>query len=309
MNSEMTTPTNSTAPQQGTRPASRWNAYWRLMRFDRPIGILLLLWPTWWALLLAGGGWPTARNALIFTAGVVIMRAAGCVMNDIADRDFDPHVERTRQRPLASGELQLQQALGLFFVLMAIAFLLVLLTNALTIKLALVGALLASTYPFFKRFTHVPQVVLGIAFGWGITMAFAAETGAVPALAWWLLATNTVWSVIYDTEYAMVDREDDLAVGIKSTAILFGRFDVPAIAVLMVGMVALLALVGAQAGLGWPWYLGLAVAAALFSWQLVAIRRRERDACFRAFMNNNWVGFALFVGLLLHYLAAGAYSV
>jgi len=291
------------------RPASRWNAYWRLMRFDRPIGILLLLWPTWWALLLAGGGWPTARNALIFTAGVVIMRAAGCVMNDIADRDFDPHVERTRQRPLASGELQLQQALGLFFVLMAIAFLLVLLTNALTIKLALVGALLASTYPFFKRFTHVPQVVLGIAFGWGIPMAFAAETGAVPALAWWLLATNTVWSVIYDTEYAMVDREDDLAVGIKSTAILFGRFDVPAIAVLMVGMVALLALVGAQAGLGWPWYLGLAVAAALFSWQLVAIRRRERDACFRAFMNNNWVGFALFVGLLLHYLAAGAYSV
>jgi len=309
MNSEMTTPTNSTAPQQGMRPASRWNAYWRLMRFDRPIGILLLLWPTWWALLLASGGWPTARNALIFTAGVVIMRAAGCVMNDIADRDFDPHVERTRQRPLASGELQLKQALGLFFVLMVIAFLLVLMTNALTVKLALVGALLASTYPFFKRFTHAPQVVLGIAFGWGIPMAFAAETGAVPALAWWLLAINTVWSVIYDTEYAMVDREDDLAVGIKSTAILFGRFDVPAIAVLMVGMIALLGVVGAEAGLGWPWYLGLAVAAALFGWQLVTIRQREREACFRAFMNNNWVGFALFVGLLLHYFAAGAYSV
>jgi len=304
----MTTPTHTTAPETRFRRASRWNAYWRLMRFDRPIGILLLLWPTWWALLLAGGGRPTVRNALIFTAGVVVMRAAGCVMNDIADREFDPHVERTRQRPLASGELRLKQALGLFLVLMSIAFLLVLLTNALTIKLALVGALLASSYPFFKRFTHVPQVVLGIAFGWGIPMAFAAEIGSVPALAWWLLAINTVWSVIYDTEYAMVDREDDLAVGIKSTAILFGRFDVPVIAVLMVGMIALLGVVGAQAGLGWPWYLGLAVAAVLFSWQLVTIRQRERDACFRAFMNNNWVGFALFLGLLLHYFAAGAYS-
>jgi 4-hydroxybenzoate polyprenyltransferase len=303
----MTTPTSSTDPQQGPRPASRWNAYWRLMRFDRPIGILLLLWPTWWALLLAGGGRPSVKNALIFTAGVVVMRAAGCVMNDIADRDFDPHVERTRQRPLASGELQLKQALRLFLVLMAIAFLLVLLTNALTIKLALVGALLASSYPFFKRFTHIPQVVLGIAFGWGIPMAFAAENGSVPALAWWLLLVNTVWSVIYDTEYAMVDREDDLAVGIKSTAILFGRYDVPVIAVLMVGMLALLAMVGIQAGLEWPWYLGLAFAGALFGWQLVTIRRREREACFRAFMNNNWVGFVLFLGLLLHYLLAGVY--
>jgi 4-hydroxybenzoate polyprenyltransferase len=307
MNCEMTKPANSTAPQPGPRPASRWNAYWRLMRFDRPIGILLLLWPTWWALLLAGGGRPSVRNALIFTAGVVIMRAAGCVMNDIADRDFDPHVERTRQRPLASGELQLKQALGLFLLLMTIAFLLVLLTNALTIKLALVGAVLASSYPFFKRFTHVPQVVLGIAFGWGIPMAFAAENGMVPALAWWLLLVNTVWSVIYDTEYAMVDREDDLAVGIKSTAILFGRYDVPVIALLMAGMTALLAMVGVQAGLGWPWFLGLAVAAALFGWQLLTIRQREREACFRAFMNNNWVGFALFSGLLLHYLVAGAY--
>jgi len=303
----MTTPTNSIDPQQVPRPANRWDAYWRLMRFDRPIGILLLLWPTWWALLLAGGGRPSVRNALIFTAGVVVMRAAGCVMNDIADRDFDPHVERTRQRPLASGELQLKQALGLFGVLMTIAFLLVLLTNALTIKLALVGALLASSYPFFKRFTHVPQVVLGIAFGWGIPMAFAAENGAVPALAWWLLLVNTVWSVIYDTEYAMVDREDDLAVGIKSTAILFGHYDVPVIAVLMVVMLALLATVGIHAGLGWPWYLGLALAAALFGWQLVTIRQREREACFRAFMNNNWVGFVLFLGLLLHYLVAGAY--
>lgn len=308
MNSAMMTPTETTTPRTRSGNANRWSAYWRLMRFDRPIGILLLLWPTWWALLLAGGGRPSVRNALIFTAGVIVMRAAGCVMNDIADRDFDPHVERTRQRPLASGELQLRQALGLFLALMTSALLLVLLTNALTIKLAFVGALLASSYPFFKRFTHVPQVVLGIAFGWGIPMAFAAENGVVPALAWWLLAVNTLWSVIYDTEYAMVDREDDLAVGIKSTAILFGRYDVPVIAVLMAGMIGLLATVGMQAGLGWPWYLGLAVAAALFSWQLVTIRARERDACFRAFMNNNWVGFALFLGVFLHYIVAGAYS-
>lgn len=308
MNRDMTTPTQTTSRETNPGRASRWNAYWRLMRFDRPIGTLLLLWPTWWALLLAGSGRPSVKNALIFTAGVVVMRAAGCVMNDIADRNFDPHVERTRLRPLAAGELQLKHALGLFFVLMTVAFLLVLLTNALTVKLALVGALLASSYPFFKRFTHVPQVVLGIAFGWGIPMAFAAENGSVPSLAWWLLAVNTVWSVIYDTEYAMVDREDDLAVGVKSTAILFGRYDVPVIGALIVVMTSLLAAIGAYAGLGWPWYLAVGAAAALFGWQLLIIRGRERAACFRAFMNNNWVGFALFLGLLLHFLLRGAYS-
>ena len=284
-----------------------WNAYWRLMRFDKPIGILLLLWPTWWALLLAGAGRPSLGNALIFTAGVVIMRAAGCVMNDIADRDFDPHVERTRSRPLASGEVSLKEALLLFSLLMLTAFLLVLMTNLLTIKLAFLGALLASTYPFFKRFTHVPQVVLGIAFGWGIPMAFAAQTGAVPALAWWLLGVNTIWSVIYDTQYAMVDREDDLAVGVRSTAILFGRLDVPIIAVLMVGMIVLLVFLGGQQQLAWPWYLGVAVSGLLFIGQLWAIRGRERDACFRAFLNNNWVGFAIFLGLFGHFLLSGAY--
>ena len=289
----------------GEPQATKWGAYWRLMRFDRPIGTLLLLWPTWWALLLAGGGRPSVKNALIFTAGVVLMRAAGCVMNDIADRDFDPHVERTRSRPLASGELRLRQAVGLFVVLMLLAFLLVLMTNLLTVKLALVGAALAATYPFFKRFTHLPQVVLGVAFGWGIPMAFAAETGAVPAIAWWLLAVNTLWSVIYDTQYAMVDREDDLAVGIKSTAILFGRRDVPVIAALMAAMIALLVLVGLRVGLGWPWYIGVVAAAALFGRQLYLIRNRERQACFRAFLNNNWVGFLLFLGLLAHYLLAG----
>ena len=285
-----------------------WNAYWRLMRFDKPIGTLLLLWPTWWALLFAGEGRPSLRNTLIFTAGVVLMRAAGCIMNDIADRDFDPHVERTRCRPLAAGELTLRQALTAFVLVMLAAFGLVLLTNALTVKLAFVGALLASTYPFFKRFTHLPQVVLGIAFGWGIPMAFAAETGAVPALAWALLAVNTAWSVIYDTLYAMVDREDDLAVGIKSTAILFGRHDVPIVAALMVAMIGALTAIGLWQGLGWGWYAGVAAAALLFARQIVQVRGRDRDACFRAFLDNNRVGLAIFLGLLLHYALAGAFT-
>lgn len=285
-----------------------WNAYWRLMRFDKPIGTLLLLWPTWWALLFAGGGQPTLKNTLIFTAGVVLMRAAGCVMNDIADRNFDPHVERTRSRPLAAGEVTLRQAIGLFLLLMAIAFGLVLLTNALTVKLAFVGAALASTYPFFKRVTHLPQVVLGLAFGWGIPMAFAAETGAVPVLAWVLLAVNTIWSVIYDTLYAMVDREDDLAIGIKSTAILFGRFDLPIVAALMAVMIALLVGIGYALGLAWGWYAGVAVSAALFMRQIVRARGRDRQACFHAFLNNNWVGCVIFIGLVLQFWQQGAYG-
>ena len=283
-----------------------WGAYWRLMRFDRPIGTLLLLWPTWWSLLIAGNGSPRLRTVLIFTAGVVLMRAAGCVMNDVADRDFDPHVERTRGRPLASGELGLRQALALFLVLMTLAFGLVLLTNALTIKLAFVGALLASTYPFFKRFTHLPQVVLGVAFGWGMVMAFAAETGTVPWPAWWLLGINVVWSVIYDTLYAMVDRDDDLAVGIKSTAILFGRFDLLVVAAFMILMLGLLAGLGYRLGLGWPWYAGVAVATGLFAWQLQQSKSRSREGCFKAFLNNNWVGLFLLLGLAGHYALTGS---
>jgi len=284
-----------------------WNSYWRLMRFDKPIGILLLLWPTWWALLLASAGQPSLKNGLVFTAGVVLMRAAGCVMNDIADRDFDPHVERTRLRPLASGELGLNQAIGTFAVLMILAFLLVMLTNALTIKLAFAGAALALTYPFFKRFTHLPQVVLGIAFGWGIPMAFAAETMAVPWAAWWLLGINTLWSVIYDTLYAMVDREDDMSVGVKSTAILFGRFDILIIGILMTLMITLLACLGYFLGLSWPWFLAVFVALVLFARQLFSARKRDRDACFQAFLNNNWVGLVIVLGLLGHYLLTGAY--
>lgn len=282
-----------------------WNAYWRLMRFDKPIGILLLLWPTWWALLLAGEGHPSLRNILIFTSGVILMRAAGCVMNDIADRKFDPHVERTRLRPLASGELSLRQAAGTFLALMTLAFLLVLLTNALTIKLAFMGAVLAASYPFFKRFTHLPQIVLGIAFGWGIPMAFAAETGQILWPAWWLLAINTVWSVIYDTLYAMVDRDDDLEVGIKSTAILFGRFDLMIVAVLMVLMLIMLAVLGLALEWTWPWYAGLLMAAVLFAWQVFIGRGRDRDACFRAFLNNNWVGLMIFLGLAGHFAMLG----
>jgi len=285
--------------------ASNWNAYWRLMRFDKPIGILLLLWPTWWALLLAGAGHPSLKNILVFTTGVVLMRAAGCVMNDIADREFDPLVERTRQRPLASGELKLGQAVGAFLALMTLAFLLVLLTNALTIKLAFAGAALAASYPFFKRVTHLPQIVLGIAFGWGIPMAFAAETGELPWPAWWLLAINTVWSVIYDTLYAMVDRDDDLAVGIKSTAILFGKNDILIVGLLMMLMILMLSYLGIALGLAWPWYIGLLCAALLFSRQLFNARTRDRDACFRAFLNNNWVGLLVFLGLAGHFAVLG----
>ena len=285
---------------------SNWNAYWRLMRFDKPIGILLLLWPTWWALLLAGSGRPSLKNILIFSTGVVLMRAAGCVMNDIADRKFDPHVERTRLRPLASGELRLGQALGAFLVLMTLAFLLVLQTNGLTIKLAFVGAALAASYPFFKRVTHLPQIVLGIAFGWGIPMAFAAETSAIPWQAWCLLAINTVWSVIYDTLYAMVDRDDDLAVGVKSTAILFGEYDIRIVAILMAVMLGLLVFMGLALELTWPWYLGLLLAAAFFCRQLFRVRGRDRDACFQAFLNNNWVGLVIFLGLLGHFTVSGS---
>ena len=280
----------------------KWNALWRLMRFDRPIGILLLLWPTLWALWIAGDGSPSAKNILIFCTGVVLMRAAGCIMNDVADRDFDPHVERTRCRPLASGELTVRQALVAFFALMLLAFGLVLMTNVLTIKLAFAGALLASTYPFFKRWTHFPQVILGLAFGWGIPMAFAAETGQIASVAWLILLINVIWSVIYDTLYAMVDREDDVSIGLKSTAIMFGRFDLLIIRVLKILMIALLVLLGLKLQFSWPWFAGVASAGVLFARQQYLVRERDRDACFNAFLNNNWVGVAVWTGLLATYL-------
>ena len=277
---------------------SKANALWRLMRFDRPIGILLLLWPTLWALFIAGEGRPSLKNLLIFCTGVVLMRAAGCIMNDIADRDFDPHVERTRCRPLAAGELTVREALIAFLVMMLLAFGLVLMTNALTIKMAFVGAALAASYPFFKRWTHFPQVVLGLAFGWGIPMAFAAENGFVAPVAWLILLINVIWSVIYDTLYAMVDRDDDIAVGLKSTAILFGEYDLLILRVLKILMIVLLFVLGVKLQLAWPWFAGVMVAVALFGWQQKLALKRERDGCFKAFLNNNWVGLAILAGLL-----------
>lgn len=276
----------------------RLDAYWRLMRFDRPIGILLLLWPTLWALWLAAGGLPSLQNLAIFIAGVVIMRAAGCVGNDLADRDIDPHVERTRGRPLAAGELTPGAAKALLAVLMGLAFALVLLTNALTIKLSFIGAALALSYPFFKRYIDLPQVVLGIAFGWSIPMAFAAEAGSVPPLAWALLGINVCYAIIYDTFYAMVDREDDRAIGVRSTALLFGRHDLLVIGLLQALMVGACLALGWFQGWHWPWYAGVAAVAVLFVLQTWSARGRGREACFRAFLANNWVGCTLFLGIV-----------
>jgi len=282
------------------------NRWLRLMRFDRPIGIWLLLWPTAWALIVAGQGRPSVANLLIFAAGVVVMRAAGCVINDYADRDIDPHVERTRQRPLAAGEIAPRQALWLFLGLLGLALLLVLHTNALTVKLALVGAGLAALYPFCKRYTHLPQVVLGAAFGWAVPMAFAAETGQVPAIAWLLFAINLLWTVIYDTEYAMSDREDDLLIGVKSTAILFGEHDRRVLALMQLVMLGLLIWFGLwlwqPAPLAaWPWWLAVLITAILFILQQRKIAGRERQDCFQAFLDNNRVGHSLALGLLLSF--------
>ena len=282
-----------------TGPLGPWL---RLMRFDRPVGLWLLLWPTWWALFFAAGGWPSVKNLIVFTLGVVVMRAAGCVINDYADRSIDPLVERTRNRPLATGELRPEQALMLFAALLSFAFLLVLLTNPLTVLLAFFGAMLAATYPFFKRYTHLPQVVLGMAFGWAVPMAFAAETGRIPEPAWWLLVITLVWVLIYDTQYAMADRAEDLKAGVKSTAILFGRFDVPIIAALMGLMVALLVLFGLRFLAEPAWFTAIAITFLLLQRQLWWIREREPQQCFRAFLNHVWVGFALFIGLFVSVL-------
>jgi len=273
----------------------------RLMRFDRPIGLALLLWPTWWGLWMAAGGVPQMKNLVIFTVGVVVMRAAGCVINDYADRKLDPRVSRTQTRPIASGEISPRQALMLFAVLMLIALGLVLMTNRLTVLLAIGGALLAGTYPFLKRFTHFPQIGLGTAFSWAILMAFAAETGDIPRLAWWLFAVNLIWTVIYDTQYAMADRHDDLKVGVKSTAIAFGRFDVPIIAGLMGLMVALLLLMGLVYLPTPAWFTAVVLVFLLFQIQLWRIRDRRPEACFQSFLSNHWVGLVIFLGIALSF--------
>jgi len=292
------------APVRVARWRERLRQYWALVRGDRPIGWLLLLWPTWWALWLAAGGRPPLWPWFVFSAGVWLTRSAGCVINDYADRWLDPQVERTRGRPLATGAVSGREALALFAVLMLAAFALVLTLNRLTVLLSVVGVFLAASYPYLKRYTYLPQVYLGMAFGWGIPMAFAALTGSVPPLAWVLYVANIFWATAYDTWYAMVDREDDLRMGAKSTAILFGELDLLAIGVLYALMFGALALVGWQAQLGAYFWGGLGLAVLLVGYEFLIARHRDRAACFRAFLHNHWVGAAIFAGIALDYAMA-----
>ncbi|WP_438765464.1 4-hydroxybenzoate octaprenyltransferase [Kushneria sp. TE3] len=280
-------------------PLARLPDFLRLTRLDRPIGTWLLMWPTLAALWLAGDGLPSRHNLIIFILGVYVMRAAGCVINDYADRHFDAHVKRTHDRPLATGRISEREALSLFGALLVIAFVLVCFTNVFTILLSFGAALLAASYPFMKRYTHLPQVVLGAAFGWSIPMAFGAEQGHVPAVAWWLFFANIVWTLVYDTWYAMVDRDDDLKIGIKSTAVLFGRMDLIIQGALQVLMLLLLAVVGQLAGLDGFYWAALVAIAVVFAHQQRLCRTRTREGCFQAFLNNHWVGILLFAGIAL----------
>lgn len=280
---------------------NKLDAYERLMRLDKPIGILLLLWPTLWALWIASRGLPDWITLLIFVTGTVLMRSAGCVMNDIADRKYDGLVERTKNRPLATGEVSLKEAYGLAILLALLAFCLVLLFNKTTILLSFVALFLAFTYPFTKRFLAIPQAYLGVAFGFGIPMAFAAVNDYIPPLAWVLLVANVFWAIAYDTEYAMVDRDDDLKIGIKSSAIFFGKYDVIAVMVCYAILLGLMAYVGNFMGYGKPYFIGLATSLLLVCRQYTLIQNRDKSNCFKAFLHNNWIGLAIFVGLATHY--------
>ena len=273
----------------------------QLMRLERPIGTYLLLWPTLWALWIAGEGSPSVKNVVIFVLGVILMRAAGCVINDFADRNFDGHVSRTKGRPLATGKVTSKEAWILFAVLVALSFGLVLLTNAATVWLSFGALGVAALYPFMKRYTYYPQVVLGAAFSWGMLMAFTAETGSLPPEAWLLFIANVVWTVGYDTYYAMADREDDLKIGIKSTAILFGEAD--RIIILTLQGLALLCLIlaGVRFELGQWFHLGLTIAAACFAWEFWKTHSRKPQVCFKAFLHNHWAGLAILLGIILDY--------
>lgn len=277
-------------------------AFWQLARFDRPIGSLLLLWPTLWALFLAGDGFPKLDVLLVFVLGVVFMRAAGCVINDFADRNVDGHVKRTANRPMPSGKVSEREALGLFVLLVLVSFLLVLTMNNLTIMLSVVAVILAAAYPFMKRYTHLPQLVLGAAFGWSIPMAYAAQSGHLPAVAWLLFLANILWTIAYDTLYAMVDRDDDLNVGIKSTAILFGRFDKLIIGLLQLATIIVLIIIGGILQLSQWYYWALLLSSMLFVYQQMLIQKRQREQCFKAFLNNNYVGMVIFIGIGLSVL-------
>ncbi len=275
--------------------------YWKLVRGDRPIGWLLLLWPTWWGLWLAAEGMPPLWTLFVFTAGVWLTRSAGCVINDYADRWLDPQVERTRDRPLATGAVSGREALLLFSGLMMVAFALVLTLNRITVQLSVVGVVLAASYPYLKRYTWLPQVYLGLAFGWGIPMAFAALHGAVPPIAWVLYVANIFWATAYDTWYAMVDRDDDLRAGARSTAILFGELDLVALGVLYALFLCALALVGQRAGLGLYYWSALGIAALLAAYEFAIAHARNREECFRAFLHNHWIGAVVFAGIALDY--------
>lgn len=275
--------------------------YVRLMRLDKPIGILLLLWPTLWALWLAGEGHPDEELFIVFVAGVIIMRSAGCVLNDFIDRNVDPYVERTRNRPIASGAVSPLEALTLFVALAMIAVGLAATLNREAQILAVVGGVLTITYPFVKRMSSVPQIVLGAAFGWAVPMAYAAQTGETPQLAWLIFGTAVIWAIIYDTFYAMVDREDDMRIGVKSTAILFGDLDLFVVGGLQLLMLAALFFVGDMAKLSGWYFASLVVAATLMVYHQWAARRREPAACFRVFIHNHYIGLSIFVGIVLHY--------
>lgn len=286
------------------RILERAGQYAVLMRLDKPIGIFLLLWPTLWALWIAAEGWPDGWVLFVFVSGVVLMRSAGCVMNDFADREIDPHVERTRKRPIAAGRVTPGESLILFACLCLLAFGLVLTMGRLTILLSFIAVILAATYPFMKRYTYMPQVHLGLAFGWAVPMAFAAQTGAVPKMAWLILIATVLWATAYDTMYAMVDRRDDIRIGVKSTAILFGAADKAIIAGIQCGVLLVLILVGNQLEMGTFYYAGLAGAALFALYQQYLIKDRDPDRCFRAFLNNNWFGLSVFAGIFLHYYLA-----
>jgi 4-hydroxybenzoate polyprenyltransferase len=281
----------------------RLDLYEKLMRLDKPIGILLLLWPTLWALWFSSYGTPDYRVVWIFVLGTVLMRSAGCVINDVADRDFDPFVARTKERPLASGKVSLREALVLFFVLVACAFILILpIRSAYLIGLSLVAVFLAASYPLTKRFFAIPQAYLGIAFGFGIPMAYVAHLETIPLAGWVLLLANIFWAIAYDTEYAMVDRADDLKIGIRTSAITFGRFDVAMVMLCYAATFATIAWVGRVMHMGSIFYGGLAAAAAIAVYHFTLIRNREPARCFKAFLHNNWIGAAIFVGIVLDYL-------
>jgi 4-hydroxybenzoate polyprenyltransferase len=283
------------------RLLDRAKQYSLLARLDRPIGILILLWPALWALWVASDGKPDLLILTVFCLGVVLMRSAGCIINDYADRDFDPHVERTKLRPIAAGKVAPKEALVVFVLLCLAAFGLVLLLNIYTILLSFVAAFLAASYPFMKRYTQLPQAYLGIAFGWAVPMAFAAQQNNIPAVAWVMYLAVVLWALVYDTMYAMVDKDDDLKIGVKSTAILFGDYDRHIMAVLQLVILGLLITVGLMQQLGWAYYLGLTVAAGLSVYQQSLIFNRDKKQCFQAFLNNNLFGLAVFAGIFIGY--------